>query len=1149
MENYSYELENEISEGILIYAIDRASLESMLIYKNDTAIKMLECSLGDFENCFMKINGLFSTENDDGSEIILKALENGRYIEERTLKYKDNETNSFRISLNVFQKGETEYIQVSMGEIEEEQIVTEKYSIDKLIEKIAFSKCSLGIIYLKNHDSIQKIYGEKLYGAVIKILISEVETVFGELAEIIHSDEVCFQIFPNEIDHIEEKYTKVIKNIKNKIKENEIDILCVLKAGISSYNDSKYIALHEAKFCVNEIMNRQKEVLKYIPPYEKSYIDFLIRSDLAYAIEKNELNVYFQGIFNTDTFDLYAFEVLLRWNHSKYGVISPNDFVPIAEESNLITRLDLWAFENAVQKYIEITKEIKKNVKLNINISPRDFFDETFLDDFINIIETYKIDPENIILEMTETLNMYPKRNSIERIKNLGVLIALDDFGTGFASLSQLKNYRIDILKIDMSFIKDINKDYNNTLITKAILSMANSLSIDVIAEGVETSEQIDFLRKWSCSFIQGFKVHKPIGFRGLVDEIEKHAFEVNEVKIMKDQIEKKEYVQTYTYGKYIYTQLNEKGQFKILDERLDKSLNRKVEIDDYFVDFVSDDYQDIFRKNLSEIIKNQGEISFVSFLKSNSVDIPSIITLDYEMNTQNIDLYVEMLDEKKYQLEQIRNKYNRYDLIFDEVGVAIIIVNNDLEIIEWNKGAERTFGYNKKEVMKKDLIQLLVKPDISNEIGQIAEKTLQKENTTGVNENITKNGEVVLCEWENSPIFSDIGEVVGIMSIVKDITVDNIIREELNLVSTVVKQDPSAIIVTDLDGTIEFVNNSFLELTQYTMVEIIGQKPSILSSGEQSQEFYKTLWNTIVTGNTWNGEFRNVRKDNSTYIADTTIFPIKNNKGDITKFAGIQKDISEEVDKDYYLKEISNTLENQERLSLVGQMAAGIMHEINNPLSFIDINVHALKDMLNEIKPDCSNDEIMEELLELASDLKDGIDNIKSIAAGLKRYTYKSQSNEFEMISLNDEIDTIITVSKNEYKYYADIRFQKDEVVEIYGDSGKIRQVLLNLIINAVHAIRGAEKSEFGIINIRTFGDENNVYCTIEDNGSGIKVENYDKIFKIFFTTKGEGKGTGLGLSLSKKIIEEEHKGQIYFDSKVGEGTVFTLKFPRNLG
>lgn len=1135
------ELFEDIKDGILMFEIDDETYDNRLVYLNKSAKKTLSYP-SEVNDTNTMLQNTLKIDMIVLKEIIRDIKKKGMIIEDRVIENYKQKAENVECKYSLYNLESMIYLQIILNKKKYDEVVLQFNKLENYIEQLSFSSGIIGIVLIKNQQNIIENYGIQKLIKLKTVISSVIEKEIGNICELkVFDDKIVFIQTAHQEFPLEDKIKKILENVSNVIFDTGINILCNLKLGISSWTDNKFTCLHEAKFCIQNVMNSNEDYLFYKQPYETEYLEFLIKSDLPYAIKNEELEIHFQGIYSTKGIELYGFEALLRWKHKKYGIINPSVFIPFAEQSDLICILDLWVLKNSLKEFGSQFFSENDKLMININISPRDFFVDSFVNDFIQIVEDSCVPFKNIILELTETLNLYPKKSSIQKLKNKGILIALDDFGTGFASLSQLKNYNIDFLKIDISFIKDINKDYNNTLITSAILSMAKSLGISVIAEGVDSSEQLSFLRKRDCTFIQGFRFHKPQRIGDINKETIYNGFNDYSYELY---ISKKDYIAEYKYGKYVYIQMDKKGRVKFSNDRLRELSDVVLEQNDELVDLIEDEMKASFIEKIKYVVASKSHAIFATYFKKKNYEIPVIIIMEFQEGTKFIDVYIESCETKGDEFVRIKNFYNRYDRIFDEVKSAIILVNMDMSIQEWNNAATEIFGYTREEVIGKNIIKLLVEKQNQDLISKVATHTKVGEDTLSINKNLTKDNRIITCEWINTKLIDERGESIGIVSIIRDITKEKRTEEELNLVSTVVKQDPSAIVITDLEGRIEYVNSSFLKLSEYKLNDLIGKNIRMVSSGEQTIEYYKELWRTIKKGKLWNGKFRNKKKSGGLYVVDATIFSIKNSDNKIINYACVQRDISKEIERDVYVKEINDMLENQERLSMIGQMAAGIMHEINNPLSFIDINIHAFKEMLGEIKNGVIEKEMEDEFVDIADDLKVGIDSIKAIAIGLKRFTYKSQSNDFEFLSLNDEIETILTISKNEYKYFADIQFNKGKIADIYGDSGKIKQVLLNLIINAVHAIIKSENEGFGIINITTYQDDDYVYCTIEDNGSGISDEISEKIYEAFFTTKDKGKGTGLGLSLAKKIIEDDHEGKLYFETELGKGTKFYMRF-----
>jgi EAL domain-containing protein (putative c-di-GMP-specific phosphodiesterase class I)/GGDEF domain-containing protein len=209
-------------------------------------------------------------------------------------------------------------------------------------------------------------------------------------------------------------------------------------------------------------------------------------------------------------------ECLLRWNHPMMGPISPGRFIPLAEESGLIIPIGNWVLYNATQKLVEFQKHAKMPLYMSVNLSPKQFYDPYLVENIERILNTRDLDPGSIHLEITETSMMEDPEDTrlkCDLIQKMGMKISIDDFGTGYSSLSYLKDIRVDTIKIDKSFVDDVATNNQNQGIVKAIISMARSLGMDILAEGVEEFDQLDFIHNQGCSEIQGYYFSKPLSF------------------------------------------------------------------------------------------------------------------------------------------------------------------------------------------------------------------------------------------------------------------------------------------------------------------------------------------------------------------------------------------------------------------------------------------------------------------------------------------------------------------------------------------------------------------------------------------------------------------------------------------------------------
>ncbi|ANU24148.1 EAL domain-containing protein [Planococcus donghaensis] len=252
-----------------------------------------------------------------------------------------------------------------------------------------------------------------------------------------------------------------------------------------------------------------------------------LENALYKALENDELSLHYQPQIDSKTNRILGAEALLRWNHPTRGMVSPIEFIPVAEETGLIVPIGKWVLLNACKQLKKLHNQGNTNMSVSVNLSGRQFEE----DDLIPMIECILIEtgvaPASLHIELTENQifkNTHVTLEKMREIKALGIKIALDDFGTGYSSLGYLKNFPIDTLKIDRSFMFDILTDNDNAAITSTIITLAQNLNLNVIAEGVETAEQLAFLMAKNCFNIQGYYYSKPLPAEALENYINQLA-------------------------------------------------------------------------------------------------------------------------------------------------------------------------------------------------------------------------------------------------------------------------------------------------------------------------------------------------------------------------------------------------------------------------------------------------------------------------------------------------------------------------------------------------------------------------------------------------------------------------------------------------
>jgi len=258
-----------------------------------------------------------------------------------------------------------------------------------------------------------------------------------------------------------------------------------------------------------------RDTIRFFLPSMQAAADarLAIEKELRYALEKNQLSLYFQPQVD-QAGEIIGAETLLRWNHPEKGFISPATFIPVAEATGLILPIGNWVLERSCE-YLKAWDEAGLPIQhLAVNVSPRQFRQPDFVDQIYSILQETGANPQLLGLELTESMvidNVVDTIEKMQALKQLGIELSIDDFGTGYSSLAYLKQMPLDILKIDQSFVRDISTDASDAAIVDTIISMANHLELKVIAEGVETELELAFLAGKGCKMYQGYHFSRPV--------------------------------------------------------------------------------------------------------------------------------------------------------------------------------------------------------------------------------------------------------------------------------------------------------------------------------------------------------------------------------------------------------------------------------------------------------------------------------------------------------------------------------------------------------------------------------------------------------------------------------------------------------------
>jgi EAL domain-containing protein (putative c-di-GMP-specific phosphodiesterase class I) len=242
--------------------------------------------------------------------------------------------------------------------------------------------------------------------------------------------------------------------------------------------------------------------------------DLALENDLRHAIERDELVLNYQPLVEARTGRILGLEALVRWRHRERGLISPAQFIPLAEESGLIVPIGEWVLRTACAQCQLWRSNGLPHLKVAVNLSARQFREHGLDEMVTRIMQEVGLEPEALELELTESIIMQSSHDTLavmQRLSELGVTFSIDDFGTGYSNLAYLKRFPVDVLKVDRSFVKDIPDDLDDAAIADAIITMAHSLGMQVIAEGVETEQQRVFMRSHGCDAMQGFFFSRPL--------------------------------------------------------------------------------------------------------------------------------------------------------------------------------------------------------------------------------------------------------------------------------------------------------------------------------------------------------------------------------------------------------------------------------------------------------------------------------------------------------------------------------------------------------------------------------------------------------------------------------------------------------------
>ncbi len=325
---------------------------------------------------------------------------------------------------------------------------------------------------------------------------------------------------------------RVLAEVRRPFHLDDILHLTSGSIGITLFNDdatSAEILLKQADLAMYKSKESGGNVCHFFDPYMEATVRerTALERDLRTAIEEKQFQLFYQPQVRDGAY-LAGAEALVRWNHPLRKLVPPNDFIPLAEETGLIVALGQWVMEAACKQLVVwATHPETADLMVSVNVSAREFQQAGFVEHTLATLESTGVNPGRLELELTESLLVANVEEIIAKMQTLrakGVSFSLDDFGTGYSSLAYLKRMPLDQIKIDRSFVRDVLTDSNAAAIARTIVALAGSLGLNVIAEGVETAEQRDFLASCGCHFYQGFFYSRPLPLREFEEFIQHSA-------------------------------------------------------------------------------------------------------------------------------------------------------------------------------------------------------------------------------------------------------------------------------------------------------------------------------------------------------------------------------------------------------------------------------------------------------------------------------------------------------------------------------------------------------------------------------------------------------------------------------------------------
>ncbi len=385
---------------------------------------------------------------------------------------------------------------------------------------------SIGLMYLdldnfkSINDTLGHPVGDQLLQAVARRL--EASTSEHDMIARLGGDEFAIMVAPENLSLIDDIAAHIVEAIAQPFALDGHDLITGVSIGIACApadgEDGDTLLQHADLALYAAKSGGRGRVVRFEAGMdEQAKSRRLLELDMREALAKNEMRLHYQPVVNAATNAVNGYEALIRWQHPERGIVMPNDFIPIAEDSGLIINLGEWVIRQAISDLATWDSSLT----VSINLSPAQMRSPSLIATMVSALATNGIDAARVCLEITETVLMHDNEVNVQtlhRLRSLGIKIALDDFGTGYSSLNYLRSFPFDKIKIDRCFVADIDSREECRAIVRSVVSLAHSLGMTTTAEGVEREEQVAHLREAGCTEVQGFLYSKAIPAEELTD-------------------------------------------------------------------------------------------------------------------------------------------------------------------------------------------------------------------------------------------------------------------------------------------------------------------------------------------------------------------------------------------------------------------------------------------------------------------------------------------------------------------------------------------------------------------------------------------------------------------------------------------------------